>query len=98
MTIQPAAGQAAPAKYQRTVITTARQKPVEPAPAQLSITKAEVQALSHSRNDAPWYARRRQEALKVFQKLPMPTLGDEAWRRTDIRAFKSGEVMPGLLP
>jgi Fe-S cluster assembly protein SufD len=95
MTIQPAVGQAVPPKYQRTVITTARQKPVEPAPAELTITKAAVQAFSQSRKDAPWYARRRLEAQKVFQKLPMPALSDEAWRRTDIRPFKWGEVVPG---
>jgi Fe-S cluster assembly protein SufD len=63
----------------------------------LTITKAEVQALSVARKDAPWYSRRRQEALKVFQSLAMPNLADEAWRRTDIRAFKWGEVMPGVL-
>ncbi|MEP7356373.1 MAG: Fe-S cluster assembly protein SufD [Anaerolineales bacterium] len=97
MTIQPAAGQATPSKYQRTVITTARQKPIEPAPAQLTITKADVRAISALRKDAPWLARRRMEAWKAFEKLPMPSLTDDAWRRTDIRAFKWGEVVPGAL-
>jgi Fe-S cluster assembly protein SufD len=97
MTIQPVVSQAAPPKYQRTVITTARQKPVEPAPAELAISKAEVQALSQSVKDAPWHVRRRLSALKVFQGIPMPTLTDEAWRRTDIRPFKWSEVVSGAL-
>ena len=97
MTIQPIAGRAASPKYQRTVITTARQKPVEPAPAQLTVSKAEVLALSRSMKDTPWYVRRRLQAAKVFQSLPMPALTDEAWRRTDIRAFKWGEILPGAL-
>jgi len=78
-------------KYQRTVITTSR-KQAEPAPAEFVISKAAVQAQSRALKDAEWYARRRLAALKVFAGLPMPTLSDEAWRRTDIRPFKWGDV------
>ncbi len=78
-------------KYQRTVITTSR-KQAEPAPAEYTVSKATVQAHSKALKDAEWYARRRLAALKVFSGMPMPTLNDEAWRRTDIRPFKWAEV------
>jgi Fe-S cluster assembly protein SufD len=74
-------------KYPRTVISTGRKKD-EPKAASLAITKANVQALSKLKRDAEWYARRRLAALKTYAGLPMPTLSDEAWRRTDIRAFQ----------
>jgi len=79
------------AKYPRTVIVTGRKKE-EPVATNLAITKADVQALSSTRRDAAWYARRRLAALKTYTAMPMPTLQDEAWRRTDIRTFKWGEV------
>lgn len=80
------------AKYPRTIISTGRKKD-EPAAAELKIERAEVQALSRLKRDPEWYARRRLAALKQYHATPMPTLQDEAWRRTDIRGFKWGEVV-----
>jgi Fe-S cluster assembly protein SufD len=82
----------APMKYARTVITTARKKE-EPQAAEFNVSKAEVQALSKFKKDAAWYAHRRLAALKTYAALPMPTLNDDAWRRTDIRPFKWGAVV-----
>jgi Fe-S cluster assembly protein SufD len=79
-------------RYERTVITTGRRK-AEAAPAQLDIPRSEVVALSKALGDPAWYARRRLAAWKTYQSVPMPTLQDEAWRRTDIRPFKWGEVV-----
>jgi Fe-S cluster assembly protein SufD len=76
----------------RTVITTGRRRAPESAAADLEIDRGAVQALSNYTKDADWYARRRLAAWKVYHGLPMPTLSDEAWRRTDIRNFKWGEV------
>jgi Fe-S cluster assembly protein SufD len=78
-------------KYQRTVITTGRKRE-EPQAAEFNLPKVEVQALSAVKKDAEWYARRRLAAWKTYQAMPMPTLNDEAWRRTDIRPFKWGQV------
>ncbi len=78
-------------KYQRTVITTGRKRE-EPKPADFKFPKSEVRALSKAENDAEWYAKRRMAAWKVYDATPMPTLTDEAWRRTDIRPFKWREV------
>ena len=79
-------------KYQRTVITTGRKKE-EPKAAEFRFARAEVQALSKAKKDAEWYARRRLAAWKIYEATPMPTLNDEAWRRTDIRPFRWDEVM-----
>jgi Fe-S cluster assembly protein SufD len=79
-------------KYPRTVIVTGRKKE-EPVAAGLNLAKADVQALSRFVKDPEWYARRRLAALKTYDSFPMPSLNDEAWRRTDIRSFKWGGVV-----
>src|SRR5687768_9904533 len=79
-------------KFQRTVITTGRKKE-QPKPAEYKLPLAEVKALSAAKNDAEWYARRRVAAWKRYEATPMPTLNDEAWRRTDIRPFKWNEIV-----
>jgi Fe-S cluster assembly protein SufD len=60
--------------------------------ANFTFDRAAVQSLSKYAKDADWYARRRLAAWKAYHALPMPTLSDEAWRRTDIRNFKWGDV------
>jgi Fe-S cluster assembly protein SufD len=87
MTLAPVA---AP-KYQRTVITTGR-KQEEPKPAEFTVAKTAVTALSRAIKDPAWYARRRLAAWRSYAVTPMPTLNDEAWRRTDIRPFQWGDV------
>jgi Fe-S cluster assembly protein SufD len=37
-------------------------------------------------------ARFRKNAWDIFQSTPMPTVKDEAWRRTDIRSLKASEM------
>ncbi len=78
--------------YPRTIITTGRKKD-EPAQADLPVSRADVLAASKFKRDPDWYARRRLAALKQYQATPMPALTDEAWRRTDLRGFKWGEVV-----
>ena len=79
-------------KYQRTVISTTRNKAAEPVPADLLLAKAQVLALSKALKDSDWYARQRLSALKTYQGLAMPTLNNDAWRRTDIRTYKWDQV------
>ncbi len=80
-------------QYERTVISTARRRAPQPAPAEFMFSKADVQALAAAKHDAGWYTRRRLAAWKAYHSIPMPTLNDDAWRRTDIRPFKWGEVV-----
>ncbi len=81
----------APSVFPRTIITTGRAK-AEPKAATLTLTKADVQAVAKLKKDAAWYTRRRLAALKVYDSTPMPSLSDEAWRRTDIRGLRWDEV------
>ncbi len=55
--------------------------------ADLTLTQADIKALSEKMNDAAWYAAHREKAWAMYQETPMPTTQDEPWRRTDIRAF-----------
>ena len=47
-----------------------------------------VEALSNLKNEPDWLAEKRLEAWHTFEKTPMPTLRDEAWRYTDISDVK----------
>jgi Fe-S cluster assembly protein SufD len=47
-----------------------------------------VQALSNLKSEPDWLAEKRLEAWHTFEKTPMPTLRDEAWRYTDISDVK----------
>lgn len=38
--------------------------------------------------------RRRLESWELYQQIPMPTLKDEEWRRTDIRRLRMDEFVP----
>src|SRR5215210_459660 len=43
-----------------------------------------VKALSAFKDEPQWLAEKRLSAWRTFEKTPMPTLRDEAWRYTDI--------------
>jgi Fe-S cluster assembly protein SufD len=57
-------------------------------------TEPALHAFLRDRDEPDWLRRRRQAALLQFQTLPWPTLRDEEWRRTDIRAFKLAHFAP----
>ncbi len=82
----------APARFQRTVIITGRKKD-EPVASEFTFSRDEIKALAKAKNDAGWYTRRRLAAWTQYHSVPMPKLTDEAWRRTDIRPFKWGDVL-----
>jgi len=74
-------------KFQRVVISTQR-KPATTPRAELKFTEDDVKALSKLKKDSAWFVKRRLAAWQLYQHTPMPTLNDEAWRRTDLRSFK----------
>src|SRR3989304_6011195 len=41
-----------------------------------------------TRDDPAWLLDMRRTAWRKFQELPMPSVRDEEWMRTDIRLFK----------
>lgn len=79
----------------RRVIKTSRAQAIPDAAIDLS--EAQVRAFSAAQGDPDWYAAARLAAFAVFDATPMPTLDDEPWRRTDIRAFDWRAVGPAAL-
>ena len=53
---------------------------------EFEISTSDVTSVSKAKKDGKWYAGERLNALKIYMKTPMPTVDDEAWRRTDIRS------------
>ncbi len=48
------------------------------------ISEETVKVLSSLKDEPGWLTKKRLQAWRAFEKLPMPTLRDEAWRYTDI--------------
>ncbi len=52
------------------------------------------EAFLSRRSEPSWLQTRRQSAFGLFKTLPLPTLRDEEWRRTDIRGLKLDDFGP----
>jgi len=57
-------------------------------------TKEHMLELSEAKGEPSWVLERREQAWKAWEDIPMPTMKDEEWRRTDI----SGVDFQGFLP
>ena len=57
-------------------------------------TEAAFEAFLKTRDEPGWLFDRRREAFEAFRTLPWPTMRDEEWRRTDIRALKLDAFAP----
>src|SRR3712207_6630007 len=53
-----------------------------------------VKALSVFKNEPAWLTEKRLDAWRTFEKTPMPTLRDEAWRYTDISDVRIEDFLP----
>jgi len=62
------------------------------APAAPAYTQADVEALSQENNEPQWLLEARLSAWELYEDLPMPTLSDEDWRRTDYRHIRWDEA------
>ncbi len=62
------------------------------APVAPSYTRADVEALIAERNEPAWLSRCRLAAWELYESLPMPSLQDEEWRRTDYRHIRWEEA------
>jgi Fe-S cluster assembly protein SufD len=58
------------------------------------ISAETVKALSSFKNEPGWLTEKRLDAWGFFEKIPMPTLRDEAWRYTDISDVRVENFMP----
>lgn len=62
------------------------------APAAPRYTQADVEALSSAHDEPTWLKESRLLAWELYQDMPMPTLSDEEWRRTDYRHIRWDEA------
>jgi Fe-S cluster assembly protein SufD len=58
------------------------------APATGGFTEEAFQRFLQGRDEPSWLVERRREAFARFRAFPWPSLREEEWRRTDIRALK----------
>lgn len=71
------------------VVVTRRRSAARSAPAW---TQADVEALSATLDEPQWLLDTRLAAWDVAESMPMPTLNDEEWRRTDYRGLRWDEA------
>lgn len=57
-----------------------------------SYAQADVEALSSANSEPLWLRECRLAAWEIYEDLPMPTLSDEEWRRTDYRHIRWEEA------
>ena len=63
-------------------------------PSTTGFTEASFDAFLAPRGEPAWLVDRRRAAFAKYKSMPMPTLRDEEWRRTDIRALKLDSFGP----
>jgi Fe-S cluster assembly protein SufD len=61
-----------------------------------SFTKEAVKKLSAALDEPAWMLELRLQAWELFANSPMPTLQDEAWRRTNLRRLNLEAIGPSL--
>jgi Fe-S cluster assembly protein SufD len=61
-----------------------------------AFTRENVKKLSAYLNEPEWMLAFRLNAFDVYENMPMPTMSDEAWRRTDIRRLKLENIGPSV--
>lgn len=60
----------------------------------VGLSAAAVEALSAAKREPDWLRALRLAAFDAFEKIPMPTLRDEEWRRTDLRGLRLNDIVP----
>jgi len=65
-------------------------------PVAFGFTAEDVRAASRRLSEPSWLAERRMAAWAAWESLPLPTVQDEPWRRTDLRGLPADRV--GLMP
>jgi Fe-S cluster assembly protein SufD len=61
-----------------------------------TFSRAAVEELSSTLDEPGWMREFRLQAWKTYQKLPMPTINDEPWRRTDLRRLNLDDIGPSV--
>lgn len=61
-------------------------------------SRADVEALSAAHNEPVWLSEARLAAWDIYERLPMPSRSEEAWRRTDYRHVRWDEASRLVAP
>ncbi len=61
-----------------------------------TFSRAAVEELSSTLNEPGWMREFRLQAWETYQNLPMPTINDEPWRRTDLRRLNLDDIGPSV--
>lgn len=59
----------------------------------LALKHEDIAALSARLDEPEWLRKKRLAAFVLAESLPLPTVNDEAWRRTDIRVLRWDEAL-----
>ena len=70
-----------------------KQKPSKAV--EISMSSADVESIALKNDEPSWLMKRRLKAWDTYRSIPMPTVKDEAWRRTDIRGIPSTDLRLG---
>jgi Fe-S cluster assembly protein SufD len=60
--------------------------------SEFPFSEADVKRASENLGEPAWLAERRLQAWKRYRSLPLPSLKDETWRRTDIRGLPASQL------
>jgi Fe-S cluster assembly protein SufD len=86
----------------RTVISRTRRPSTEAPGSDFTFSPAQIPALQPGWQGAEFVKAYRAQAWEAATRLPLPTVKDEAWRRTDLKSLHPGsfriEAEPGLPP
>jgi len=64
-------------------------------PTEFQFSDKQVAQASELLNEPAWLKERRNAAWKAWKSLPLPTVKDEPWRRTDLRNMPADRFVPG---
>jgi len=56
-------------------------------------TREAVEAVSAANGESEWVRAARLAAWETYESIPMPTLRDEEWRRTDLKGLRLADVI-----
>ncbi|OGO28171.1 MAG: Fe-S cluster assembly protein SufD [Chloroflexi bacterium RBG_16_54_18] len=72
-------------------VSVSRRREVSRISRDFNFSADHIAALQPGWQGASYIREYRRRAWEAFNRLPMPTTQDEAWRRTDLRALQAGD-------
>jgi Fe-S cluster assembly protein SufD len=72
-------------------VSVSRRREVSRTTRDFNFSADNIPALQPGWQGAAYIRDYRRRAWEAFNRLPMPTTQDEAWRRTDLRSLKAGD-------